>query len=196
MRDHMRRVLVTGLSRMRLVADPGTPALDTIGPPHRMGNGSTGQRGTSGACRQRGGSSGPYCCIQTWRSTSTARAARTSGCLGRIRGLQEGKPIGADGSGQPLACRVGFEEAVVLHPATIAFQPCWLHVGPQPRWSYDREAVQRVAHGFAHQFKPVEGPDGCEDMGGISPLSPRALRRWRSCNSVNKVSSSRCSAAP
>ena len=45
---------------------------------------------------------------------------------------------------------------------------------PAATLGHDREAVQRVAHGFAHQFEPVKGPDSRQDMGGIGALGPRA----------------------
>jgi hypothetical protein len=54
----------------------------------------------------------------------------------------------------------------------VAFTPGWLHVGPQPRWGSDGEAVQGVTHSFPNQFKPVESPDGRQNMGGIAPLRP------------------------
>ena len=44
----------------------------------------------------------------------------------------------------------------------------------QPGRGHDGEAVQRKAHGFAHQFQAVERPDSREDVGGIGALgAPR-----------------------
>jgi hypothetical protein len=92
--------------------------------------------------------------------------------LGGIRRLQQGKPISPNGGRELLPVRVGFGEPIVLHPVAVAFTPCWLHVGPQPRWGSAGEAVQGVTHRFPDQFQPVERPDGRQNMGGIGPLRP------------------------
>ena len=86
--------------------------------------------------------------------------------------VKKGKAIGPNSRGQLLPLRVGFREPVILHPVAVAVTPGWLHVGPQPRRGNDGEAVQRVAHRFPDQFKPVEGPDRREDMRRICPLRP------------------------
>src|SRR5436309_7767341 len=99
MRDEMGRVVVTRLGRMRLVADPGAPALDAVAGLQIVWGMDQRRRGGHVSCLPPAGwVLRAVILLEPDLAEDLHREGGTDvrGGIERIRGLQEGKAIGAD----------------------------------------------------------------------------------------------------
>jgi hypothetical protein len=67
---------------------------------------------------------------------------------------------------------IGIWQAVVLGAVIIAQHPVGRHMRSDPLRRDDRQRIERMAHGFDHEFEPIELANGAQHMRRVGPLPP------------------------